>query len=76
MNLNSVVKILSPESGEKIKYAKWCLVDPCNYQGSAALCSQVFFGMGEPDCNYKIKMGKITCADCISKIKRYQNVRL
>ncbi len=74
--MNNVVKITRDDTGEKIKFAKWCLVDPCNGQGSAALCTQQFFGYGESNCEYEEKMGKITCPECIKTIKTYQNIKL
>lgn len=75
-NLNSVVKIKVNNDGEKQKYAKWCLIDPCNYQGNATLCTSEFFGAGESACVYESKLGVITCPNCIEKIKRYQKIKL
>lgn len=75
-NLNNVVKIIDDDDGIKKKYAKWCLVDPCNNQGRAALCTQEFFGEGESSCEYKIKKGVITCPNCIEIIKTYHKIKL
>ncbi len=74
--MNDVVKIKTDEYGDKIKHPKWCLVDPCNHQGCAALCTQMFFGEGESGCEYEAKIGNVTCKECISKIKTYQKIKL
>ena len=73
---NRVVKITRDDTGEKILYAKWCLVDPANKQGAAALCSQQFFGMGESRCEFLEKEGKITCPKCIETINIYKKIKI
>ena len=76
MSLNYVVKITVDDDGYEIKNAKWCLVDPCNYQGRAALCTQQYFGYGESACIYETKNGKITCEKCREMIKKYKSIKL
>ena len=73
---NNVVKILTSDSGEVYDNPKWCLIDPCNYQGSASLCGQEYFGLGESGCKYQSKYGTVTCPKCIEKIKIYQSIKL
>lgn len=73
---NHVVRITRDDDGEKKKGAKWCLIDPCNYQGRATLCTAEFFGEGESNCEYETKVGNITCPDCIAIITRYKKIKL
>lgn len=74
--MNKLVKIISDDDGEKKDNPKWCLVDPCNEQGNAALCTQEFFGDGESTCVYETKDGKITCPDCILILNIYKKIKL
>jgi hypothetical protein len=76
MNLNNLVKIKVDDNGEKKRSPKWCLVDPCSYQGSSNLCTHEYFGIGESACVYETKVGKITCPECIRIIKTYQKIKL
>lgn len=70
-----VVKITKDHCGEKIKHAKWCYIhEICG--GDVAFCSGQYFGQGESSCEYTIKKGKITCPDCIEKIKEIKTIRL
>jgi predicted ThiF/HesA family dinucleotide-utilizing enzyme len=73
---NSVVKITVDDDGETKGRAEWCLIDPCNLQGSATLCTNEFFGIGESACIYEVKKGKITCKRCIEIIKEYKKIKL
>lgn len=75
MEKNNVVKILTSEDGDIIKYAKWCLIDPADFQGNSALCSKQYFGIGESSCQFKVKKGRITCKDCLEKIKIYKSIK-
>lgn len=76
MSNNNVVKILIDDDGEEKQNPKWCLVDPCNYQGRATLCTSEFFGFGESGAVFETKSGKITCEHCIEKLKRYKSIKL
>lgn len=71
-----VVKITRDDNGESIENAKWCWIDATNAQGAAAFCSAQFFGPGESRCEYKVKEGKITCPECIKKIKTIKEIKL
>jgi len=64
-----VVKILSNDDGDLEEGRDWCLVDPCNLQGDATLCTAEFFGEGESRATYEVKRGKITCQKCVKIIK-------
>jgi len=70
-----VVKIIRDEDGSKILYAKWCYVHViCG--GNASFCTGQYFGIGESRCEYISKQGKITCPDCIEKIKEIKSIAL
>lgn len=75
-NKNSVVKIIMHDDGTKSRYPKWHLIDPCNYQGPSTLCAGEFFGEGESACDYKLKIGVVTCKECILMIKTYQKIKI
>jgi hypothetical protein len=77
--MNTIVKIIRDDEGALTKDEHWHLVDPANPQGNAALCTQEFFGPGESDVEYELKVkvrGGINCAKCIRIIKIYKAVRL
>jgi hypothetical protein len=78
--MNKLVQIIKDDDGfPKDDADVWHLVDPCNDQGPAALCTQEFFGIGESVCEFKTKMvnaGGITCPECLRKIRDYKAVRL
>src|SRR5688500_11894042 len=72
---NHLVKITRDDNGENIKYAKWCLA--VNRAGGwQSLCSGQFFGMGESDCEYQEKRGRVTCPNCIEQIKEIKRVTI
>lgn len=74
----TLVMILVDDEGRANDRAAWCLVDPCNEQGPATLCTSEFFGLGESRCEYKTKevVKGITCPNCIRKLKTYKKVKL
>jgi len=76
MQNNRVVKITIDDNGERKQNPKWCLIDPCNYQGASTLCTKEFFGYGESGCVYKTKIGNITCPNCIEIIKTYKGIKI
>jgi len=73
---NRIVKITRDDNGERKLYAKWCLIDPCNPQGQATLCTKEFFGEGESSCEYETRIGNITCPMCIEYIRSYKKIKL
>lgn len=78
-NMNTLVKITKDDDGTITENESWHLVDPCNEQGRAALCTQEFFGFGESQCEFKTKTslkGGITCPKCLEIIRTYKRVRL
>ncbi len=77
--MNELVKIIRDDDGVLTRNNDWHLVDPCNDQGPAALCTQEFFGFGESSVEYERKSvarGGVTCERCIKKIEGYQRVQL
>lgn len=78
--MNRLVKITHDDDGdEKDDRDVWHLVDPCNEQGPAALCTQEFFGFGESRCRFEtkeVKRGGITCPTCLGSLEIYKAVKL
>lgn len=78
--MNHLVRILSDDDGEDKDDANvWHLVDPCNEQGPAALCTQEFFGDGESACTFEEKnvaRGGVTCSKCLKIVRTYKAVKL
>lgn len=77
--MNVLVKIIADDDGEWTKNEDWHLVDPCNFQGNAVLCTGELFGGGESRCIVETReanRGGITCAKCLDILKKYKAVRL
>jgi len=77
--MNVLVKIIRDEDRNLTLNDSWHLVDPCNFQGSAALCTGEFFGGGESIAEFEMKevsRGGITCPKCIQILKIYKAVKL
>ena len=78
--MNKLVQLLTDEDGEPEDYPdRWHLVDPCNYQGDAALCTAQFFGVGESPVLFNKKTttkGGLTCPECLKILKAYKSVKL
>ena len=78
--MNNLVKIKTSTDGE-IREADlqfWHYVadsngDPCT------LCQGEFFGFGQSGCEYElksVKVGGITCPDCLAIIKKIKAIKL
>lgn len=68
----SLVKIIVDDDGNKKKYAKWCAVNPLG-DGNRAFCSGEVFGFGESGVEYELKKeGKVTCPECIVRLKFFK----
>lgn len=79
--MSELVRIIVDDDGDPTDNPDvWHLVDPCNEQGPAALCTQEFFGPGESGlCEFETKTAKrggITCPRCLEKIKTYKALKL
>lgn len=77
--MNVLVKITQDEDQLATGNESWHLVDPCNFQGSAALCTSEFFGGGESIAEFEMKevsRGGITCPKCLEIMKTYKSVKL
>lgn len=77
--MNDLVKVLTNDDGDAQEDNGWCLVDPCNSQGPARLCTQEFFGLGESNCAFKtrsVNKGGVTCPECLQILRTYKAVRL
>lgn len=73
----AIVKIIIDDDGAPTANDDWHLVDPCNMQGEAALCTQEFFGQGESTAVFERKdRGKVTCLTCRKIIAIYKRVNL
>lgn len=76
---HEVVKLLSDDDGATYNDPKWCLVDPGNGCGQATLCTGEYFGDGESNCTYEIKVvsrGGVTCQKCLRNLKLYKGIKL
>lgn len=73
--MSKVVKILVRDDGEKVISPVWH-----HYHdiagGHATFCSGEYFGYGESSAIFKTKNGKITCPQCIIKIKEIKALKL
>lgn len=78
--MNELVRILTNDDGDTPdNNHNWHLVDPCNWQGKATLCTAEFFGSGESACIYETKeviRGGVTCPNCMKMIKNYKKIKL
>lgn len=78
--MNDLVRIIKDDDGEEKRDCHvWHLVDPCNRQGPAALCTQEFFGLGESGVEFEkksVKRGGVTCPQCLERIRIYKAVPL
>ena len=78
--MNQLVQIHINDDGDETNYPhRWHLVDPCNRQGRASLCTSEFFGIGESACEFTEKeslRGGIDCPDCLKIIRAYKKVKL
>jgi hypothetical protein len=71
-----VVKIKSDDSGDKIKYGKWCL-SVFRLGGQQALCNRQFYGVGEIEYEVKsVERGGVTCPYCLSQIREIKAINL
>lgn len=77
--MNHLVQLLTDDEKDATNNTSWHLVDPANDQGPMALCTGEFFGFRESACEFKekwLKIGGITCPDCIKKLTIYKSVRM
>jgi len=77
--MHSLVKITSDDDGDEKPDPQWCLVDPSNFSGPAALCTQEYFGDGESSCVYEtkeVRRAGITCRLCLEKLKLMKAIKL
>lgn len=71
----AVVQILSADNGELYRKRPWHLIwDLGGCHG--AFCTGEAFGYGVSGCRYKTKEGKITCLQCVEKIKEIKAIKL
>jgi len=76
---HELVKVLIDDDLEEIENPVWHLVDPTNAGGPATLCSGEFFGYGESQVEYELKVvarGGITCGWCMRDLKTLKSIRL
>ncbi len=70
-----VVKIITTDDGEPTKDRRWHLV--VNEAATdRSLCTGDAFGIGDSGAEYKEKIGKVTCAECIKTIKWFKRIKL
>lgn len=70
-----IVKLLTTDRGEKAEFPKWHYA--YNHQtGRMALCTAEYYGEGESGCEYKTKVGKITCPNCLEIINHFKKLKL
>lgn len=75
--MNSLVKIIQDENGEKIVRPKWHLI--VLFDGSPrTFCSGEAFGFGESSVVYETKEATrgITCDKCKDNIRRIKKAKL
>lgn len=75
---NTLIKISIDDDGEVTGNEDWCLFYNSR-QGSMALCTMEYVGIGESICVYETKevsRGGITCPDCLDYIKDIKAIKL
>ena len=71
-----VVRFDTNEDREEEEFSdRWHYVDDHMHEGRA-FCNGQVFGYGESAIEYEAKMGKITCPECIARIKAIKKVKL
>jgi len=66
-----IIKICKEKTNDKY----WHYINDVG-GADGALCTGQVFRDGDIDAEYKEKHGKITCPDCIEKIKEFKAIKL
>lgn len=72
VRLLKIVRFITDDDGDTVVNDSWHWVDQGNKQGDAKFCTMEFFGFGESALEFETSEGKITCADCLKKLKLYK----
>ncbi len=67
-----LVRFLTDDDGDIVENDPWHWIDGGNRQGNAKFCTMEFFTFGESALEYETSEGKITCAECVKKLKLYK----
>lgn len=75
---HELVLMLTDDDGEAYDEPVWHIIDEYNTD-PATLCSGEYFGVGQSNCEYKLKTvsrGGVTCKKCLNKAKWLKSFRL
>jgi len=76
--MHELVKLLTDDDREVYHNPQWHIIDDFG-SDPATLCTGEYFGEGQSECTYELKVvkrGGVTCQACLAKAKWLKSFRL